>query len=161
MAGGDPTTFETVDPIMAHYAQSRVLIGPTGAGQQAKMVNQMCIAGLVQGLAEGLAFARRAGLDGDKLLAAISKGAAQSWQMDNRAKSMLAGEYAFGFSVDWMRKDLAIALDEGRRIGARQPVTALVDQLYAAVQERGGGRWDTSSLMLPLDRVSSAPDKTS
>jgi 3-hydroxyisobutyrate dehydrogenase-like beta-hydroxyacid dehydrogenase len=152
MVGGEPDAFERVRPILAHYARTLVRMGPVGTGQLTKMVNQLCIAGAVQGLAEGLAFARRAGLDADRVLDVISKGAAQSWQMDARGRTMLAGEFDFGFAVDWMRKDLAIALDEARRNGARLPVAALVDQFYAEVQRRGGGRFDTSSLMMLLDR---------
>mgnify|MGYP002384830036 CR=1 FL=1 len=125
-------------------------MGAAGAGQLAKMVNQICIAGLVQGLAEAINFAQRSGLDTDKVLATISKGAAQSWQMENRWQTMAAGEFEFGFAVDWMRKDLAIVLDEARRNGAALPVTALVDQLYRQIQQRGGGRFDTSSLILNL-----------
>jgi len=151
MVGGEPEAFERARPLLAHYARTAVRIGPAGSGQLAKMVNQICIAGAVEGLAEGLAFARRAGLDAERVVEVVSKGAAQSWQMDNRAATMLAGRFEFGFAVDWMRKDLAIALDEARRNGARLPVAALVDQLYAEVQRRGGGRWDTSSLMALLD----------
>ena len=125
-------------------------MGPAGSGQLTKMVNQICIAGLVQALSEGLNFAQKAGLDGDRVLDVISKGAAQSWQMDNRGATMLRGEFEFGFAVDWMRKDLSICLDEARRNGARLPVAALVDQFYAQVQARGGRRWDTSSLMYLL-----------
>ena len=127
-------------------------MGPSGAGQLAKMVNQICIAGLVEGLAEGLHFAKRAGLDGELLVEVIAKGAAQSWQMDNRHKTMIAGKFEFGFAVDWMRKDLAICLDEARRNGAKLPVTALVDQFYSDVQTMGGGRWDSSSLIARLDK---------
>jgi 3-hydroxyisobutyrate dehydrogenase len=122
-------------------------MGPQGAGQLAKMVNQICIAGLLQGLSEGMNFAAKAGLDGARLIETISKGAAQSWQMENRAHTMLAGKFDFGFAIDWMRKDLSICLAEAQRNGARLPVTALVDQFYAQVQARGGNRWDTSSLM--------------
>ena len=128
------------------------LLGPSGSGQLAKMVNQICIAGLVQGLAEGIHFAKKAGLDIEALIATISKGAAQSWQMENRYKTMRDGKYDFGFAVDWMRKDLAICLTEARRNGAQRPVTALVDQLYAEVQKMGGRRWDTSSLLARLER---------
>jgi 3-hydroxyisobutyrate dehydrogenase len=147
MVGGEPAIFERAKPAIDCYAKSCVLLGPVGSGQLTKMVNQICIAGLVQGLAEGMNFAQRAGLDGKKVVEVISKGAAQSWQMDNRALTMLAGEFEFGFATDWMRKDLAICLAEGRRNGARLPVTALVDQFYAQVQARGGNRWDSSSLM--------------
>src|SRR5690606_28663506 len=147
MVGGDPAIFERAKPVIDSYARSCVLMGPVGAGQLTKMVNQICIAGLLQGLAEGLNFAQRAGLDGARVVEVISKGAAQSWQMDNRALTMLDGKFDFGFAVDWMRKDLAICLAEARKTGARLPVTALVDQFYAQVQARGGNRWDTSSLI--------------
>ena len=147
MTGGKPEIFEKAKPVIDSYARACVLLGPNGAGQLAKMVNQICIAGLLQGLAEGMNFAARAGLDGQKLIETISKGAAQSWQMDNRAQTMLAGKFEFGFAVDWMRKDLAICLAEAKRNGARLPATALIDQFYAQVQARGGKRWDTSSLM--------------
>jgi len=140
MVGGDPAAFERASPVIDAFAKSCVLLGPVGSGQLTKMVNQICIAGLVQGLAEGMNFAQRAGLDG-------AKGAAQSWQRDNRALTMLAGKFDFGFAIDWMRKDLAICLAEGRRNGARLPVAALVDQFYAQVQARGGKRWDSSGLM--------------
>jgi 3-hydroxyisobutyrate dehydrogenase-like beta-hydroxyacid dehydrogenase len=143
----DPDVFERVAPIMGAYSRSCVRLGDAGAGQLTKMVNQICIAGLVQGLAEGINFARRAGLDVDQVVEVIGKGAAQSWQMDNRALTMADGSFDFGFAVDWMRKDLAIVLDEAGRNGARLPVTALVDQFYAQVQARGGERWDTSSLI--------------
>ena len=147
MVGGNPAAFDRARPVIDAYARACVLMGGVGSGQLAKMVNQICIAGLIQGLAEGMNFAQRAGLDGGKLIETISKGAAQSWQMDNRALTMLKGEFEFGFATDWMRKDLAICLAEARRNGARLPVTALVDQFYAQVQKRGGGRWDSSSLM--------------
>ena len=147
MVGGDSATFETAKPVIDCFAKACTLMGPAGAGQLTKMVNQICIAGLVQALSEGLNFAQKAGLDGEKVLDVISKGAAQSWQMDNRGSTMLRGEFEFGFAVDWMRKDLSICLDEARRNGARLPVAALVDQIYAAVQARGGNRWDTSSLI--------------
>ena len=147
MTGGEQAPFERAKPVIDSYARACVLMGSNGAGQLAKMVNQICIAGLLQGLAEGLNFAARAGLDGAKLIETISKGAAQSWQMDNRALTMLAGKFDFGFAVDWMRKDLSICLAEAKRNGARLPATALIDQFYAQVQSRGGGRWDTSSLM--------------
>jgi len=147
MVGGDPALFEAARPAMDCYGKAVTLMGPTGAGQLTKMVNQICIAGLVQGLAEGMNFAARAGLDGNLVLDVISKGAAQSWQMENRGRTMLQGEYEFGFAVDWMRKDLGICLDEGNRNGARLPVTALVDQFYKHIQARGGARYDTSSLM--------------
>ncbi len=147
MVGGESAVFETAKPVIDCFAKACTLMGPAGAGQLTKMVNQICIAGLVQALSEGLNFAQKAGLDGDRVLEVISKGAAQSWQMDNRGATMLRGEFEFGFAVDWMRKDLAICLDEARRNGARLPVAALVDQIYAAVQARGGNRWDTSSLI--------------
>jgi 3-hydroxyisobutyrate dehydrogenase len=134
------------------YARACNLMGAPGSGQLAKMVNQICIAGLVQGLSEGLHFAMKAGLDVEKLIATISKGAAQSWQMENRYKTMVAGKFDHGFAVDWMRKDLSICLGEARKNGANLPVTALVDQFYAQVQTMGGKRWDTSSLMALLDR---------
>ena len=147
MVGGDAAPFERAKPIMDCYGKAVTLMGPAGAGQLTKMVNQICIAGLVQALAEGLNFAVRAGLDAERVLAVISKGAAQSWQMENRGRTMAEGKFDFGFAVNWMRKDLAICLEEARGNGARLPVTALVDQFYAQVQERGGGRWDTSSLV--------------
>ena len=147
MVGGEGEAFERTKPVIDSYARACVLMGAHGSGQLAKMVNQICIAGLLQGLSEGMNFAARAGLDGTKLIETISKGAAQSWQMENRALTMLAGKFDFGFAVDWMRKDLSICLAEARRNGARLPATALVDQFYAQVQARGGGRWDTSSLM--------------
>ena len=138
--------------MIAAYARACTLLGASGSGQLAKMVNQICIAGVVQGLAEGLHFALKAGLDIEKLVATISKGAAQSWQMENRYKTMVAGKFDFGFAVDWMRKDLDICLSEARRNGARLPATALVDQFYAQVQAMGGRRWDTSSLIALLQR---------
>ena len=147
MVGGAAETFERAEPVMWSYAKAISLIGPAGSGQLAKMVNQICLAGLTQGLAEGLNFADRAGLDQEKVLATISKGAAQSWMMDNRAQTMLADSFDFGFAVDWMRKDLGIAVDEARRNGASLPVTALVDQFLADVQRRGGNRWDYTSLI--------------
>ncbi len=150
MCGGEPAVFERVRPVLEAYARAATLLGPAGCGQLTKMVNQICIASLLQGLAEGLAFAQRSGLDPDQVVAAIGKGAAQSWQMDNRSATMAQGKFDFGFAVEWMRKDLAIALDEARRIGARLPATALVDQFYAAVVARGGRRWDTSSLITLL-----------
>ena len=152
MCGGDEAPFARAQPVIAAYARACNLLGPTGSGQLAKMVNQICIAGLVQGLAEGLHFAKRSGLDIEKLIATISKGAAQSWQMDNRYKTMVAGKFDFGFAVDWMRKDLGICLAEARRNGAHLPVTALVDQFYSEVQKMGGKRWDTSSLIARLER---------
>jgi len=147
MVGGGPADFDRAKPVIDCYARACVLLGPVGSGQLAKMVNQICIAGLVQGLAEGMNFAVKAGLDPAKLVETISKGAAQSWQMENRALTMVADKFDFGFAVDWMRKDLGICLDEAKRNGARLPVTALVDQFYAQVQQRGGKRWDTSSLI--------------
>jgi len=148
MCGGEPATFEKVKPVIDVYAKMAALIGGPGAGQLTKMVNQICIAGLVQGLAEGLAFAKRAGLDLEKVISVISKGAAQSWQMENRWKQMNEVKFdGFGFAVDWMRKDLGICMEEARKNGARLPVTALVDQFYGHLQARGGRRWDTSSLM--------------
>jgi 3-hydroxyisobutyrate dehydrogenase len=147
MCGGDAGAYAKAEPVIAAYARMCRRLGDSGSGQLAKMVNQICIAGLVQGLAEGMNFGQRAGLDMDATLDVISKGAAQSWQMDNRARTMCAGKFDFGFAVDWMRKDLRICLDEARRTGARLPVAALVDQFYAAVQAKGGRRWDTSSLM--------------
>jgi 3-hydroxyisobutyrate dehydrogenase len=147
MCGGEEAPFARAKPVIDSYAKSCLLLGPAGAGQLTKMVNQICIAGLVQGLAEGMNFGMKAGLDMEKVIAVISKGAAQSWQMDNRAKTMCQGKFDFGFAVDWMRKDLGFCLAEAKKNGARLPVTALVDQFYAHVQARGGRRWDTSSLM--------------
>ncbi|MBX6329337.1 MAG: NAD(P)-dependent oxidoreductase [Pseudolabrys sp.] len=152
MCGGDAEPFVRAEKVIAAYARACTLMGAPGSGQLAKMVNQICIAGLVQGLAEGLHFAKKAGLDIDKLIATISKGAAQSWQMENRYQTMVAGKFDFGFAVDWMRKDLGICLSEARKNGARLPVTALVDQFYAQVQAMGGRRWDTSSLIALLER---------
>jgi 3-hydroxyisobutyrate dehydrogenase len=152
MCGGDASAFERGEKVVAAYARACNLMGSPGSGQLAKMVNQICIAGLVQGLSEGLHFAKRAGLDIEKLIATISKGAAQSWQMENRYKTMADGKFDFGFAVDWMRKDLSICLSEARRNGANLPVTALVDQFYSEVQKMGGQRWDTSSLIARLDR---------
>ncbi len=152
MCGGDAEPFGRAEKIIAAYARACNLLGAAGAGQLAKMVNQICIAGLVQGLSEGLHFANRAGLDIEKLIATISKGAAQSWQMENRYKTMAAGKFDFGFAVDWMRKDLGICLAEARNNGANLPVTALVDQFYSEVQKMGGKRWDTSSLIARLER---------
>ncbi len=151
MVGGEEAIVEKTRPVMQAYSKQITHIGESGAGQLAKSVNQICIAGIVQGLAEGLHFAEKAGLDETRVIEAISKGAAQSWQMQNRWKTMVAGEYEFGFAVDWMRKDLRIAIDAARRNGARLPLTALVDQFYADVQAEGGGRWDTSSLKARLD----------
>ena len=150
MAGGNAQTFERAEPVMDCYARAITLIGPAGHGQMAKMVNQICIAGVVQGLAEALHFAKCADLDVPKVIEAISRGAAQSWQMENRWESMVAGEFEFGFAVDWMRKDLAIALEEAREHGVTLEMTELVDRFYAEVQDRGGSRWDTSSLIARL-----------
>ena len=152
MCGGDEAPFAQAEKVIAAYARACNLLGASGSGQLAKMVNQICIAGTVQGLAEGLHFAQMAGLDIEKLIATISKGAAQSWQMENRYKTMVAGKFDFGFAVDWMRKDLAICLSEARRNGAHLPVSALVDQFYSEVQKMGGKRWDTSSLIALLQR---------
>ena len=152
MAGGDASVFAEAQPIMAAYAASMTLIGPAGSGQLAKMVNQICIAGVLQGLAEGLHFAKRADLDVEKVIAAISKGAAQSWQMENRWKTMNEGRFDFGFAVDWMRKDLGLVLDEAELNGAKLELTKLVDAYYADVQAMGGKRWDTSSLIARLER---------
>ncbi|MFN4355278.1 NAD(P)-dependent oxidoreductase [Parvibaculum sp.] len=152
MAGGDAAAFEKAAPVIAAYSRMAKLLGPSGAGQLTKMVNQICIAGLVEGLAEGLHFAKQAGLDAEAVIETISKGAAQSWQMENRYKTMIEGRFDFGFAVDWMRKDLSICLDEARRNGAQLPVTALVDQFYSEVQSMGGNRWDTSSLIARLEK---------
>jgi 3-hydroxyisobutyrate dehydrogenase len=152
MCGGDAEPFGRAEKVIAAYARACNLLGSPGSGQLAKMVNQICIAGLVQGLAEGLHFAKQANLDIEKLIATISKGAAQSWQMENRYKTMTAGKFDFGFAVDWMRKDLGICLSEARRNGANLPATALIDQFYSEVQKMGGKRWDTSSLIALLDR---------
>ncbi|HEX4238354.1 MAG TPA: NAD(P)-dependent oxidoreductase [Xanthobacteraceae bacterium] len=152
MCGGDEGPFGPAEKVIAAYARACNLMGASGSGQLAKMVNQICIAGLVQGLAEALHFAMRAGLDIEKLIATISKGAAQSWQMENRYKTMVAGKFDFGFAVDWMRKDLGICLSEARRNGAHLPVAALVDQFYSEIQKMGGKRWDTSSLIALLNR---------
>ncbi len=150
MCGGDAAAFDAVRPTAMAYSRACTLIGDSGAGQLAKMVNQICIAGIVQGLSEAVAFGQHAGLDMPLVLDVIGKGAAQSWQMDNRGKSMVEGRFDFGFAVDWMRKDLGLVLDEAHRNGARLPVTALVDQFYADVQQAGGARWDTSSLITRL-----------
>jgi 3-hydroxyisobutyrate dehydrogenase-like beta-hydroxyacid dehydrogenase len=152
MVGGDESPFEQAKPVIASFAKMVGLMGPAGAGQLTKMVNQICIAGLVQGLAEGIHFARKAGLDVEKVIGVISKGAAQSWQMENRYKTMAEGRFDFGFAVDWMRKDLSIALEEARKNGAKLPIAAVVDQFYAEVQAMGGRRWDTSSLVARLER---------
>ena len=147
MVGGDAETYARAEATLAHYARAVTLMGGPGAGQLTKMVNQICIAGLVQGLSEGIGFAQKAGLDAERVLDVISKGAAQSWQMENRGKTLVADKFDFGFAVDWMRKDLAICLEEARTNGALLPVTAVVDQFYGKVQAKGGGRWDTSSLI--------------
>ena len=152
MAGGEPEGFEKAEPVMAAYAKAIKRIGGPGAGQLAKMVNQICIAGVVQGLAEAVHFAKAAELDTDAVLEALSKGAAQSWQMENRWKTMVQGQFEFGFAVDWMRKDLGLVLDEARSNGAGLVLTAMVDQFYAEVQAMGGRRWDTSSLAARLER---------
>ena len=152
MCGGDQETYDRVEAVIAAYAKSCRLMGPSGSGQLTKMVNQICIAGLVQALSEGVHFAKKAGLDVEAVLAVISKGAAQSWQMENRGKTMADGKFDFGFAVDWMRKDLGICLDQARQIGAHLPVTAVVDQFYSEVQAMGGKRWDTSSLVALLER---------
>jgi 3-hydroxyisobutyrate dehydrogenase-like beta-hydroxyacid dehydrogenase len=156
MCGGDAEVFEKVAPVIDAYAKSCRLLGGSGSGQLTKMVNQICIAGLVQALSEGVAFAQHAGLDPDAVFDVIGKGAAQSWQMDNRARTMAAGTFDFGFAVEWMRKDLGICLDEAKRNGALLPVTALVDQFYGDVVAAGGKRWDTSSLVTRL--VDRTPD---
>ena len=150
MCGGDAGAFDAIKPVAEAFSRAVTLLGPSGSGQLAKMVNQIAIAGLVQGLSEAIAFGQRAGLDMQAVLAVIGKGAAQSWQMDNRGKTMIEGKFEFGFAVDWMRKDLGLVLDEARRNGAQVPVTALVDQFYADVQQAGGRRWDTSSLITRL-----------
>jgi len=152
MCGGDQATFDTAKPVIDAYARMVGLMGPVGAGQLAKMMNQICIAGLVQGLSEAVHFGKKAGMDIEKVVEVISKGAAGSWQMENRHKTMNAGKYDFGFAVDWMRKDLDIVLTEAKRNGATLPVTALVDQFYAEVQKMGGNRWDTSSLLARLEK---------
>ncbi len=151
MAGGREEVFERAQPAINSFARSVKLMGPAGSGQLTKMVNQICIAGLLQGLSEGVNFAQSAGLDVDKVLAVISKGAAQSWQMENRGTTMAADEFDFGFAVDWMRKDMGLCLEEAANNGALLPATALIDQFYAKIQQRGGGRWDTSSLIRLLN----------
>jgi len=152
MCGGDADAYARADPVIAAYARMCKLLGAAGSGQLTKMVNQICIAGIVEGLSEAIHFAKKAGLDVNAVIETISKGAAQSWQMENRYKTMMAGKFDFGFAVDWMRKDLAICLGEARKNGATLPVTALVDQFYAEVQRMGGRRWDTSSLIARLER---------
>src|SRR5215218_1100635 len=151
-AGAEKEPFDKAKPVADAYAKAITLIGPPGSGQITKMMNQMCIAGIVQGLAEALNLGQRSGLDMEKVISAISKGAAQSWQMDNRWKAMVEGKFEFGFAVDWMRKDLAISMAEGKRAKAAMPLVALVDQFYDRVQQRGGGRWDTCSLIQPLQK---------
>ncbi|MGA1167963.1 MAG: NAD(P)-dependent oxidoreductase, partial [Burkholderiaceae bacterium] len=152
MCGGNQADFDAVQPVAMAFARAFTRMGESGAGQLTKMVNQICIAGLVQGLSEAMAFGERAGLDMAQVLEVIGQGAAQSWQMDNRGQTMVADTFDFGFAVDWMRKDLSLVMDEARRNGAQVPVTALVDQFYADVQAMGGGRWDTSSLVRRLRR---------
>ena len=152
MCGGDAEAYGRAEKVIAAYARMCKLLGPAGSGQLTKMVNQICIAGIVQGLSEGIHFAKKAGLDVEAVIETISKGAAQSWQMENRYKTMNAGKYDFGFAVNWMRKDLSISLAEARRSGTHLPVAALVDQFYSEVQKMGGGRWDTSSLLARLER---------
>ncbi len=155
MVGGDDAPYQLAEPLMQHYGKSVRLMGASGAGQLTKMVNQICIAGLVQGLSEGLHFAECAGLDGKAVIDVIAKGAAQSWQMENRYEGMLDRHFDYGFAVDWMRKDLGIVLDEAKNNKASLPVTAMVDQFYSDVQAQGGGRWDTSSLIVRLPRAKS------
>ncbi len=152
MVGGDEEDFRKAAPVIGAYARAVNLIGPAGSGQLTKMVNQICIGGLIQSLAEALHFGLRAGLDMEKVIATISKGAAQSWQMDNRWRTMIEGKFDFGFAVDWVRKDFALLFEEARRNGASLPVTAIVDQFYAEIQAMGGRRWDTSSLIALLER---------
>jgi 3-hydroxyisobutyrate dehydrogenase len=152
MCGGAQDAYAGAEPIIAAYARMCKLLGPAGSGQLTKMVNQICIAGLVQGLSEGIHFAKKSGLDVASVIEVISKGAAQSWQMENRYKTMMADKFDFGFAVNWMRKDLSICIAEARRNGAHLPVSALVDQFYSEVQKMGGGRWDTSSLLARLER---------
>jgi 2-hydroxy-3-oxopropionate reductase len=159
MIGGNEQTFNTVRPVLDAYARCAERIGDVGAGQLAKMVNQICIAGVVQGLAEGVHFAKQANLDVAKVIEVISKGAAQSWQMENRYQAMIDNDYKFGFAIDWMRKDLGITLDEARINGSKLPVTALVDQFYADVQDMGGNRWDTSSLHARLTKPDDSSNK--
>ena len=152
MCGGEPDAYARAEPVIMSFARACRLLGPVGSGQLTKMINQICIAGLVQALSEGVHFAMKAGLDPLLVLDVISKGAAQSWQMENRGKTMVEDKFDFGFAVDWMRKDLDICLAEARRNGAHLPVAALVDQFYSEVQKMGGRRWDTSSLIARLDR---------
>jgi 3-hydroxyisobutyrate dehydrogenase len=155
MCGGSTTAYARAEPVITAYARQCKRLGEAGAGQLTKMVNQICIAGVVQGLSEGLSFARAAGLDAEAVIEVISKGAAQSWQMENRHKTMLAGHYDHGFAVEWMRKDLGIVLDEARNSGVSLPVAALVDQFYADVENMGGKRWDTSSLFARMEKLRS------
>jgi 3-hydroxyisobutyrate dehydrogenase len=152
MVGGDDDAFAMAEPVIQCFARAVTLIGPSGAGQLTKMVNQICVVGVIQGLAEGLHFAKTAGLDIPKVMATISKGAAQSWQMENRWETMTAGKFDYGFAVDWMRKDLAICIDEARRNGAHLPVMALIEQFYSEIQRAGGNRWDSSALITLLER---------
>ena len=159
MLGGDTGTFSKVEPVLQCYAQASRLIGEVGCGQLAKMVNQICIAGLVQGLAESIHFGKHAGLDVNKVMSVIDKGAASSWQMSNRSSTMMEGKFDFGFAIDWMRKDLGFCLDEAKRNGASLPVTALVDQFYAELQAMGGGRWDTSALLARLEAAEKKQQK--
>ena len=159
MVGGDQDSFDQAEPLIQNYAKKVKLLGPVGYGQLTKMVNQICIAGLVQGLAEGIHFAKAVGLDVDTVIETISKGAAQSWQMENRYKTMNEGKFDYGFAVDWMRKDLGIALEEARANKAHLPVTALVDQFYSEVQALGGSRWDTSSLIARLEAMQQMKNK--
>jgi len=153
MCGGSEAAYAKAEPVMAAYARQCRLLGPAGSGQLAKMVNQICIAGVVQGLSEALSFARAAGLDAEAVVSVISKGAAQSWQMENRHKTMLAGHFEHGFAVEWMRKDLGICFDEAQRNGAKLPVTEMVDKFYAEVEAMGGTRWDTSSLFARMEKL--------
>ena len=153
MLGGEESHYRRVAPVLDHYAKKHLLLGPVGHGQLTKMVNQICIAGLVQALSEGLNFADQVGLDAQRVVEVISQGAAGSWQMENRAQTMIQGRFDFGFAVDWMRKDLAMALEEAERVGARLPITSLVDARYEKIQAQGGGRLDTSSLILELTRA--------
>ena len=153
MVGGTEESFATAEPVMQCYSRNVTHMGEAGNGQLTKMVNQLCIAGIVQGLAEGINFAQHAGLDGERVLDVISKGAAQSWQMENRGSTMLKGEFEFGFATDWMRKDLGLCFEEAKKNGALLPMAMLVDQFYAHVQQRGGGRWDTSSLIHLLQKI--------
>jgi len=152
MIGGEESPFEEVKPVLASYGKAIELIGPSGSGQLTKMINQICIAGLVQGLSEALAFGKKSNLDMEKVLKVISKGAAQSWQMENRYKTMLDGKFNFGFAVDWMRKDLSICFDESKKNGSKLPITEIIDKYYAEIQSTGGNRFDTSSLMTLVDK---------